>query len=102
MPQCIPGLIAHPVAVYGYGATDGVLSPVAIGPVICRLFAVSVDEDVAIHQEHCSMFSRSVWLLSRSMPGHVPVPAIVINRPCPRCSTFARRMRDARRASSMS
>ena len=101
MPQCIPGLIAHPVAVYGYGVTDGVLSPVAIGPVVCRLFAVGVEQEVAIHQNHCSMFSRSACLWSRVIPGHMPVSCMVMVRTRLRISTFSRCLMDACRASSM-
>jgi len=38
---------------------DRVLDPVARGWVIWRIFAVGVDQDVDIHQDHCSMISRS-------------------------------------------
>jgi len=63
---------------------DGVLSPVAIGRVVCCLFAVGVDQEVAIHQEHRSILFRGACLWSRSMPGHVPVPCMVIIRTRPR------------------
>jgi hypothetical protein len=38
---------------------DRVLDPVALGRVVGRIFAVGVDQDVDIHQDHRSMISSS-------------------------------------------
>jgi hypothetical protein len=38
---------------------DRVFDPVALGRVVGRIFAVGVDQDVDVHQDHCSMIFRS-------------------------------------------
>src|ERR1035437_8567623 len=66
----------------GLAALDGLLQPLLVTSVIHRVFAMGVDEDIYVRQNHapCSFRVSNAAELSKSTPGRSPCPPTVVSR----------------------